>query len=132
VAVSVLVLAFLASRHVSVDLNYRRVTDPVAAVLGMATGIALVIGASELIVRGRRLVRPIAHLGSTSLVVLIFHGPLQRRVLEWLGSWSLPQPLAIVLGTGLTIAIICAADLVVLRRVSALSWIYYPQQRWQS
>jgi fucose 4-O-acetylase-like acetyltransferase len=132
VAVPVLVLAFLASRHISVDLNYRRVTDPLAAVIGMATGIALVIGASALIVRGRRLVRPIAHLGSASLVVLIFHGPLQRRVLEWLGSWSLPQPLAIVLGTGLTIAMICAADLLVLRRVTAFSWIYYPQQRWQS
>jgi polysaccharide biosynthesis protein PslL len=132
VTVALALLSAVAATHVSVDLNYRRVTDPLGAVIAMLTGITLIIGVSELVVRGGLFVRPIAHLGSASLVILIFHGPLQRRIVEWLASWALPPLATVVLGTGLTIALISIADGVLLRRVPALSWIYYSQQRWQS
>jgi len=130
-AVAVMILALLVGNDVSLDLNYRRATDPGAAVVGIVSGIALVIGVSELIVRSQWLARVFAHLGSASLVVLIFHGPLQRRVLEWLAQWIALKPMLVILGTGLTVAIICAADLLVLRRVPALSWVYYPQHNLQ-
>jgi fucose 4-O-acetylase-like acetyltransferase len=128
VAVASLVLALLVAYGASLDLNYRRMSPPWAAVLGSASGIALVIALSTLITRIPVLARVFAYLGSASLALLLFHSPIQRRVLEFLAPHLEGRLLVMALGTGLTVAIICLVDICILRRVPALGWICYP--RW--
>ena len=128
VASASLILALLAASGVSLDLNYRRMTDPLAAILGAASGIVLVITLSALVARRPALARVFAYLGSASLALLLFHGPVQRRVVEHLAA-GLEQPLVVVvLGTGLSVAIVCLADVCILRRMPAFGWICYPRR----
>jgi hypothetical protein len=60
-------------------------------------------------------------------VILMLHSPLQRRLLDLFaaqGVW-----ISVVASASLTIALISAFDLWILRRVHALSWVVYPRRK---
>lgn len=122
------VLALLVSNGVSLDLNYRRMTNPVAVIAGIAAGIALVFALSTLMARVTAAARIFAYLGSASLVILLLHSPLQRRVLEPLVAHDVPSWLAVLASVSITVALISALDLCILRRVRALGWVVYPRR----
>jgi fucose 4-O-acetylase-like acetyltransferase len=121
-------LAFLVSNGVSLDLNYRRMTDGFAAIAGIAAGISLVFALATLVARVAAISRIFAYLGSASLVILLLHSPLQRRVLDALVSAGIPSWAAVLLSVSITVATICALDLFILRRVRALGWVVYPRR----
>ena len=120
-------LSLLVVNGVSLDLNYRRMTFPLAALVGMAAGVAATIALSSIIARKSMVARTFSYLGSASLVLLMLHSPVQRRVLEQLAPWIGSDAALIVLSTGATLAIICVIDLCVLRRIRALGWVCYPR-----
>lgn len=122
------VLAFLVSDGVSLDLNYRRMTNAVAVIAGIAAGIGLVFALSTLVARVASVSRIFAYLGSASLVILLLHSPLQRRVLEPLIAHNVPSWLAVVVSVSITVGLISALDLCLLRRVRALGWVVYPRR----
>lgn len=122
------VLALLVANGVSLDLNYRRMTNGPAVIVGIVAGISLVFAVSALMARVNAMSRVFAYLGSASLVILLFHSPLQRRVLEALVAQGMPSWTAVVLSVSITVALICALDLCVLRRVRALGWVVYPRR----
>jgi polysaccharide biosynthesis protein PslL len=122
------VLALLVWNGVSLDLNYRRMTEVVAVVLAMAAGIAMVLALSSLIARIGWISRMFAYLGSASLVILMLHSPLQRRVLHPFIDAHVPGVVTVVATVAITVALICAFDHWVLRRVRALGWVVYPRR----
>jgi fucose 4-O-acetylase-like acetyltransferase len=126
--VGIATVGLLAANDVSLDLNYRRMTRLPATGVGIVAGMAAVIGLSSLIARSQRLARPFAYLGSASLVVLMFHSPIQRRLLDQLAPWIPSEPMLVAVTTALTVAIVCAFDLGVLRRIPALGWLCYPRR----
>jgi fucose 4-O-acetylase-like acetyltransferase len=81
------VLAVFAALHVffdyTIDLNYRRYDHLLVSTLMAVSGIALVIGFSQLLVRymGGRMVIGLEYLGRASLVIFIFHVFLQAKSL---------------------------------------------------
>jgi fucose 4-O-acetylase-like acetyltransferase len=125
---AVAVLAFLVTNGVSLDLNYRRMTNAPAVLAGIAAGISLVFAVSTLVARVTAISRIFAYLGSASLVILLFHSPLQRRVLELFVAHGVPSWAAVVLSVSMTVALISAFDLCILRRVRALGWVVYPRR----
>jgi polysaccharide biosynthesis protein PslL len=128
IPVSAGLLALLVAKHVSLDLNYRRMSDGAAVVLGMAAGIAMVLALSRLIVRVGWAARLFAYLGSASLVILMLHSPLQRRMRHAFVSRDVPDVITIVAMVAITIALICAFDRWILRRVRAVGWVVYPRR----
>jgi fucose 4-O-acetylase-like acetyltransferase len=122
------VLALLVANGVSLDLNYRRMSDAVAAVVGVAAGISLVFALATLVARVPAVSRVFAYLGSASLVILLLHSPLQRRLLDSLGVVGMPSWAAVFLSVSITVALISALDLFILRRVRALGWVVYPRR----
>jgi fucose 4-O-acetylase-like acetyltransferase len=128
IAVAVAILLPLVANGVSLDLNYRRMTHPLGVAAGIAAGVALVIALSTLIARHGLLARLFSYLGSASLVVLMFHGAVQRRLMDQLAPWVSNEIALAALGATLTVAAICAVDLVVLRRIPALGWVCYPRR----
>jgi fucose 4-O-acetylase-like acetyltransferase len=128
VAVACAVLALLVMNGVSLDLNYRRMTNVFAVIAGMAAGIALVFALSTLIARVPVLARLFAYFGSASLVILLFHSPLQRRVVETLLAHSVSPWMTVVASFCITVALISAFDIWILRRIRALGWVVYPRR----
>jgi fucose 4-O-acetylase-like acetyltransferase len=128
IPVSAGVIALLVANHVSLDLNYRRMTDGAAVVLGMAAGIAMVLALSRLIVQVGWAARMFSYLGSASLVILMLHSPLQRRMRHAFVSRDVPDVIAVVAMVAITIALICAFDRWILRRVRAVGWVVYPRR----
>ena len=122
------VLAFLVMNGVSLDLNYRRMTNVPAVLAGIAAGIGLVFSLATLVAQIAAISRVFAYLGSASLVILLFHSPLQRRVLESLVAQDIPSWAAVGLSVSTTVALISAFDLGILRRVRALGWVVYPRR----
>jgi fucose 4-O-acetylase-like acetyltransferase len=122
------VLALLVANGVSLDLNYRRMTHAPAVLVGIAAGIGLVFAAATLIARVPALSRVFAYLGSASLVILLLHSPLQRRVLDVFAPQGFSAWLTVVLSVSITVGLICAFDTWVLRRVRALGWVVYPRR----
>ena len=122
------VLAFLVANGVSLDLNYRRMTNAFAVLGGIAAGIGLVFALSTLVARVPALARVFAYLGSASLVILLLHSPLQRRVLEPFVVRGIDSWVTVVLSVSITVALISAFDLWILRRVRALGWVVYPRR----
>jgi len=127
VASGIAVLSLLVVNDVSLDLNYRRMTFPLAALVGVAAGVAATIALSSIIARTSMLGRLLSYLGSASLVLLMLHSPVQRRVLDQLAPWIANDTVLIVTSTCATVAIICVIDLCVLRRIRALGWVCYPR-----
>jgi fucose 4-O-acetylase-like acetyltransferase len=93
----------------------------------MVAGIALVLALSKLICRSNRLARLFAYLGSSSLVILMLHYVLQPRVIHPFLDFRLPTAVKVVATVSITVALICAFDFCVLRRVRAMSWVVYPR-----
>ncbi len=121
-------LVLLASHGASLDLNYRRMTNPLAVILAMAAGVAAVLALSARIARYAPAARLFSYLGSASLVLLMLHSPVQRRVLERLAPWVTNGPLLAFGGTIVTVALICIIDVGALRRIPALGWVCYPRR----
>jgi polysaccharide biosynthesis protein PslL len=128
VAAACTVLAVLVTNGVSLDLNYRRMTSAPAVIAGMAVGISLVFALSALIARVPVVARLFAYFGSASLVILLFHSPLQRRVLEPFLAHGISPWIAVPASVSITVALISAFDLWILRRVRALGWVVYPRR----
>jgi fucose 4-O-acetylase-like acetyltransferase len=124
---AIMVIAVLVAQDVSLDLNYRRMSGIAGALLGMVAGIALVLALSKLICRSNRLARLFAYLGSSSLVILMLHYVLQPRVIHPFLDFRLPTAVKVVATVSITVALICAFDFCVLRRVRAMSWVVYPR-----
>jgi polysaccharide biosynthesis protein PslL len=122
------VLAFLVANGVSLDLNYRRMTSAWAVLAGVAAGIALVFALATLVARVPVMARVFAYLGSASLVILLFHAPLQRRVVDVFVAQGVDSWVAVVLSVSITVALISALDVWILRRVRALGWVVYPRR----
>ena len=122
------VLAILVSDGISLDLNYRRMTGALGVTAGIVAGIALVSALSTLIARVPAISRLFAYFGSASLVILLLHSPLQRRVLEPFLAHGVSPWVAVVLSVSITVALISAFDLWILRRVRALGWVVYPRR----
>ena len=129
IAGSCAVLVLLVANGVSLDLNYRRMNHGLAVMAGLAAGIALTFAVATLIARSPAIARHFAYLGSASLVILMLHSPLQRRILEPLMTHGVDRWIAVVVSVSLTIALICAIDLWILRRVGALGWVIYPRRK---
>jgi polysaccharide biosynthesis protein PslL len=121
-------LALLVANDVSLDLNYRRMSDGAAVVLAMAAGIVMVLALSKLIVRVGWAARMFAYLGSASLVILMLHSPVQRRLVYPFVSRGVPDVIAVMAIVVITIAAICAFDRWILRRVRAVGWVVYPRR----
>ena len=128
IAGACVVLAILVESGVSLDLNYRRMTHSLGVIAGMVAGGSLVFALSALISRVPAISRVFAYLGSASLVILLFHSPLQRRVLEPFLGHGISPWIAVALSVSITVALICAFDLWILRRVRALGWVVYPRR----
>jgi fucose 4-O-acetylase-like acetyltransferase len=122
------VLAFLVAHGVSLDLNYRRMTNALAVLAGIAAGIGLVFAVATLVARVPAISRVFAYLGSASLVILLLHSPLQRRALDGLAAHGVSGWLAVVLSVAVTVGFISAFDIWILRRVRALGWVVYPRR----
>jgi fucose 4-O-acetylase-like acetyltransferase len=122
------ILAILVANDVSLDLNYRRMSDAGAVAVAIVAGILLVLAVSTVLARFQWVARPVAYLGSASLIILMLHSPLQRRVLEPLVDRSLNDGLVVVLSVAITVALICAFDRWVLRKVRAIGWFVYPRR----
>jgi fucose 4-O-acetylase-like acetyltransferase len=119
------VLAILTAYGASIDLNYRRLTHPVAAVVAMTSGIVMVMALSTLVARIAWAARLFGYLGSASLVILMLHSPLQRRLVHPILNSHFPEAVTVVGSLVITVGLICAFDLLVLRRVHALGWVVY-------
>lgn len=122
------VLAMLVVNGVSLDLNYRKLIDPMAAIAGAFAGIAMVMALSTLIMRIAPVARLFAYLGTASLILLMLHHPLQRKVLPPLVSRDMNAFVAVVISFASTVALICALDQLVLRRVRLFGWFVYPRR----
>lgn len=122
------VLSALVASGVSLDLNYRRMTDAPAVIAAIVAGITLVFALATLVARVPALSRVFAYLGSASLVILLLHSPLQRRVLEPFVAHGVPSWATVVLSVSITVGLISALDLGILRRVRALGWVVYPRR----
>jgi fucose 4-O-acetylase-like acetyltransferase len=122
------VLALLVANGVSLDLNYRRMTNALAVLAGIAAGIGSVFAVATLVARVPALSRVFAYFGSASLVILLLHSPLQRRVLDVFVAQGISAWLAVVLSVSITVGLISAFDTWVLRRVRALGWVVYPRR----
>jgi fucose 4-O-acetylase-like acetyltransferase len=128
VPVSAGVLALLVANDASLDLNYRRMSDGAAVFLAMAAGIVMVLALARLIVRVGWAARLFAYLGSASLVILMLHSPVQRRLLHPFVSRGVPDVVTVVALVVITIAVICAFDRWILRRIRAVGWFVYPHR----
>jgi hypothetical protein len=53
---------------------------------------------------------------------------LQKRVLEALVAQGISPWMAVALSVSITVALIAALDIGVLRRVRALGWVVYPRR----
>ena len=122
------VLAMLAANGTSLDLNYRRMSDPLAVIAAMAAGIVLVLALSSLISRAIWASRLFAYIGSASLVILMLHSPLQRRVIDRLLAHDVDPVITVLMSVTFTVALICALDFWVIRRVRAFGWFVYPRR----
>jgi fucose 4-O-acetylase-like acetyltransferase len=122
------VLGFLVANGVSLDLNYRRMTNAFAVLGGITAGIGLVFAVATVVTRVPAMSRVLAYFGSASLVILLLHSPLQRRVLDGLAAHGVSGWLAVVLSVAATVGLISAFDTWVLRRVRALGWVVYPRR----
>jgi hypothetical protein len=58
----------------------------------------------------------------------MLHQPLQRKVLAPLVSRDMNAFVAVVISFVSTVALICALDWLVLRRVRLLGWFVYPRR----
>jgi len=119
------VLAVLTVYGASLDLNYRRLTHPLAAIAAMAAGIVMIMALSTLVARVAWAARLFGYLGSASLIILMIHSPLQKRLVSPVLHAHLPDALTVVGSVGVTVGLICAFDLLILRRVHALGWVVY-------
>ncbi|MEJ0039307.1 MAG: acyltransferase family protein [Gammaproteobacteria bacterium] len=128
VVAACVVLAFLVANGVSLDLNYRRMTHAFAVVGGIGAGVGLVFALATLIARVPTIARLFAYLGSASLILLMLHSPLQRRVLELFVARDVGSWVSVVLSVSITVAFISAFDIWILRRVRALGWVVYPRR----
>jgi fucose 4-O-acetylase-like acetyltransferase len=122
------VLAILVSHGTSLDLNYRRMSDPFAVAAAMAAGIVWVLALSSLISRFVLASRVFSYIGSASLIILMLHSPLQRRVIHPFLTHDVGATATVLLTVAITVALICALDFWVIRRVRALGWVVYPRR----
>jgi fucose 4-O-acetylase-like acetyltransferase len=118
----------LVANGVSLDLNYRRMTNALAVLAGIAAGIGFVFAVATLVSRVPAISRVFAYFGSASLVILLLHSPLQRRVLDVFVAQGISAWLAVVLSVSITVGLISAFDTWILRRVRALGWVVYPRR----
>jgi len=119
------VLTILTAFGASLDLNYRRLTLPIPAIAAMAAGIVMVLALSTLLARVAWTARLFGYLGSASLIILMLHSPLQRRLISPILNSRFPEAITVVGSVVITVGLICAFDLLVLRRVHALGWVVY-------
>jgi fucose 4-O-acetylase-like acetyltransferase len=88
----------------------------------------LVLALSTLISRVVWASRVFAYIGSASLIILMLHSPLQRRVIHPFLTHGVDATVTVVLTVSITVALICALDFWVIRRVRALGWVVYPRR----
>jgi fucose 4-O-acetylase-like acetyltransferase len=127
-AASAIALGTIAASGASLDLNYRRMSDVFLVLAAMGAGIAVVLALSALISRVSWAARVFSYLGSASLVILMLHSPLQRRVIHPFLTRNVDTTTTVVLSVAITVALICAFDYWVLRRFRALGWVVYPHR----
>ena len=123
-----LALGLLAATGASLDLNFRRMTHPVAVTGACVAGIAMIVALSHLVARFALASRLLAYLGSASLVILMFHAPLQRQAVDHLQALGINAPITVMVSVLLTVAVIAAIDYWILRRVRAVGWVVYPRR----
>ncbi|MET0499055.1 MAG: acyltransferase family protein [Steroidobacteraceae bacterium] len=127
---AIAVLAALIYVGESVDLNYRRISLPLLFPFGVLGGIAATLGVTGLLLRFPPLSRLARYVGTLSLIVLLFHMPIQRRIVDLLSAGSfLPASVAAAFGASLTIAVIAALDAWVIRPLPLSRWIFHPSGR---
>ncbi len=123
------VLSALVMNGVSLDLSYRRMTDAPAVIAGIMAGISLVFALATLVgARSRRFRGSSRTWVLRASLILLFHSPLQRRVLEPLITHGIPSWATVMLSVSITVGLISALDLCILRRVRALGWVVYPRR----
>jgi fucose 4-O-acetylase-like acetyltransferase len=122
------VLGLLATTGASLDLNFRRMTNPIAVIAATAAGIATIVALSHAVTRYAVISRVFAYLGSASLVILMLHAPLQRRTVDVLQALGLNVPMTVIVSIVLTVGVIAAIDYWILRRVRAFGWVVYPRR----
>ncbi|MFN3297859.1 acyltransferase family protein [Caldimonas sp.] len=83
--------------HQTLNFNFRSYGHGLITPVQALAAIYLVLALCQGLARWEPLRRLLAHAGRSSLFILMFHSPVQSKVLGWLLRWHLPGALSMVL-----------------------------------
>lgn len=126
---TLLALAAFLGLHIlteySMDLNLRRYDNLVVSTLQALAGIFIVLSLSRMLARSPSLSRLFGYLGRNSLIILIFHNPIQRGLFSLLGD-ALESKFgaALLAFAGAVLACLLIAEII--KRIPFLRVLYLP------
>lgn len=122
--VCVVVVLLAANAGSSLDFNYRRIDGVIGVLLASVAGIFFVFYLSLLIEKNARYLGLLfQYCGERSIVILVFHNQIQRRIYDALES-HVNGILVFSISLFLSIAIVLLFD-GFLRRSSGYRWVFY-------
>jgi fucose 4-O-acetylase-like acetyltransferase len=109
----------------SMDLNLRKYDNLVISTLQALAGIYLVLSISRMLSGIAPLARLLGYLGRNSLIILIFHSPIQRGLFNILGdALERKYPAGVLAFVGAVLASLLIAEGI--RRIPVLKFLYLP------
>ncbi len=129
---TLLALAVFLGLHIltdySMDLNLRKYDNLVVSTLQALAGIFIILSLSKMLVRSPSLSLLFGYLGRSSLIILIFHNPIQRSLFSFLGD-ALDSKFgaALLAFAGAVLACLLIAEII--KRVPILRILYLPAPR---
>ena len=122
------VLSFLTLHYFTnyrTDLNLRRYDNLLVSTLLALLGIYIVLALSWILSKVGLIALPLARLGRNSLIILLFHYPIQTWLFQFLGNYS-PRKFIMGLIAFAASSLIALALAEIIRRIKALAWLYLP------
>jgi len=134
--VAVLFLTNVYFNGSAMDLALRRYDDPMFSTLYAVVGILMVIGIAKIISLSPRILKVFRVIGNSTLIILIFHEAIQRRVYGYFESQNLPFEVSGLLAFFVAILIPVVFSVFVFPRFKVLALAfncqYRPLGRWKS
>jgi fucose 4-O-acetylase-like acetyltransferase len=129
---SLLAAALFLGLHIatnfSMDLYLRRYGSLIISTLLALTGIYTTLSISKMIAGFKLLSRSLAYIGSNSLIILLFHNPIQRGLFSALDAISGRKFYGSVLAfTGAVLVCLLIAE--VIKRIPVLRLLFMPAAR---
>jgi polysaccharide biosynthesis protein PslL len=109
----------------SMDLNLRKYDNLVISTLQALAGIYLMLSISRMLSGIAPLARLLSYLGRNSLIILIFHNPIQRSLFNILGD-ALERKYAAGVLAFVIAVLACLLIAEAIRRIPILKFLYLP------